>query len=441
MRNWIRTSILTLIIFAATVLFCTTAAMSLWGWLYWLSCAVFIFFNIKPSFTKRADRRVRSASDGADLLCAFLALLFLDSGYVILSAVSADGMLSERFWINVLIVFVAENIVFWNGIIRAYLAGTMIGFRWRVAGILCGMIPIANIYVLCHIIHITRCEAVMEERRFRNDAERRGKNICATKYPILMVHGVFFRDIKHLNYWGRIPAELEKNGARIYYGEQQSALSIAESGAELAKKIEHIIRETGCEKVNIIAHSKGGLDSRYAISCLGMDRYVASLTTINTPHRGCVFAEWLLDNMPESFKNRVADRYNSAFRLIGDSSPDFLRAVGDLKASSCKEFNQNAPDSENVYYQSVGSKINKPIKSVFPLNFSYLFAKHFDGPNDGLVTVESARWGENFTHLESKATDGVSHADVIDLSRHDKPDLDIREFYVGLVSGLKNKGF
>lgn len=40
--------------------------------------------------------------------------------------------------------------------------------------------------------------------------------------------------------------------------------------------------ETGCEKVNIIAHSKGGLDSRYAISRLGMDQYTASLTTINS---------------------------------------------------------------------------------------------------------------------------------------------------------------
>ena len=57
------------------------------------------------------------------------------------------------------------------------------------------------------------------------DAARAGDKVCATKYPILMVHGVFFRDFRYLNYWGRIPAELEKNGARIFYGNRQSACS------------------------------------------------------------------------------------------------------------------------------------------------------------------------------------------------------------------------
>ena len=40
------------------------------------------------------------------------------------------------------------------------------------------------------------------------------------KYPILMVHGMGFRDRKYLNYWGRIPGTLEKagcNGGVIKY--------------------------------------------------------------------------------------------------------------------------------------------------------------------------------------------------------------------------------
>ena len=85
-----------------------------------------------------------------------------------------------------------------------------------------------------------------------------------------MVHGVFFRDFRNLNYWGRIPAALEANGATIFYGTHQSAASVADSGREIADRIQQILKETGCGKVNIIAHSKGGLDSRYAISKLGM---------------------------------------------------------------------------------------------------------------------------------------------------------------------------
>ena len=57
-----------------------------------------------------------------------------------------------------------------------------------------------------------------------------------------------------------------KNGATVYYGEQQSAASVMDCGAELAARITEIVRETGCGKVNIIAHSKGGLDARVAIT-------------------------------------------------------------------------------------------------------------------------------------------------------------------------------
>ena len=95
-----------------------------------------------------------------------------------------------------------------------------------------------------------------------------------------MVHGVFFRDFKYFNYWGRVPKELERNGAVIFYGNHQSAASVKDSAQELATRILEITGETGCGKVNIIAHSKGGLDSRYAISLLGMEPYVATLTTI-----------------------------------------------------------------------------------------------------------------------------------------------------------------
>jgi triacylglycerol lipase len=36
---------------------------------------------------------------------------------------------------------------------------------------------------------------------------------------------------------------------------------------------------------------------------------------------------------------------------------------------------------------------------------------------------------------------GISHGDMIDLNRENIKGLDIREFYVGLVSELREKGF
>ena len=38
---------------------------------------------------------------------------------------------------------------------------------------------------------------------------------CATKYPILLVHGAGARDRKRPNYWGRIPAALKAEGASV----------------------------------------------------------------------------------------------------------------------------------------------------------------------------------------------------------------------------------
>ena len=38
------------------------------------------------------------------------------------------------------------------------------------------------------------------------------------KYPILLVHGMGFRDNKYIGYWGRIPNALEEMGCKIYFG-------------------------------------------------------------------------------------------------------------------------------------------------------------------------------------------------------------------------------
>ena len=124
-------------------------------------------------------------------------------------------------------------------------------------------------------------------------------------------------------------------------------------------RIKEILKETNFEKVNIIAHSKGGLDSRYALSKCGMDQYVASLTTINTPHRGCEFADFLLEKINEKLMEKIAEKYNSTLIRFGDRMPNFKEAIYDLTSKRAKEFNENIKNVENVYYQSTGSKLNK----------------------------------------------------------------------------------
>lgn len=345
------------------------------------------------------------------------------------------------YWlIRLGIVILLENIVFWTGIITVYLTSEQLGIRWRVLGVVCGWIPVVHLIMLHVIIKTTGQEVKMEKMRAKRNKKRAKQEICRTKYPLLMVHGVFFRDFEHLNYWGRIPEELEKNGARIYYGNHNSASAVRDSAEQLATRVHEIIDKTGCEKVNIISHSKGGLDSRAMIALTDAAPYVASLTTINTPHRGCQFADYLLNKIPAKQQHAVEKAYNAGAAKLGDVNPDFLAAVHDLTFENCEKLNEEIKDDPNVFYQSVGSKLNKPMSGRFPLNFTYPLVKYFDGANDGLVGEESFPWGENYQFLTVEGKRGISHGDVIDLNRENIPDFDVREFYVQLVADLKNKG-
>ena len=145
--------------------------------------------------------------------------------------------------------------------------------------------------------------------------------------------------------------------------------------------------------------------------------------------------------IPAAVQQKVASGYNQALHRLGDEHPDFLAAVGDLTASACETFNGQVPDSPEVYYQSVGSKLNRAGGGRFPLNFSHRLVKYFDGPNDGLVAESSFPWGEKFTFLTARGKRGISHGDMIDLNRENIRDFDVREFYVNLISGLREKGF
>ncbi|MCM1267742.1 MAG: triacylglycerol lipase [Bacteroidales bacterium] len=345
------------------------------------------------------------------------------------------------YTVVLLLAVLLDFFLFWSGIICVYATSVQLGLKWRIIGIACGWIPFVNIWALCRIITMTSREAAFEKEKYLLDQVRAESRLCETKYPLLLVHGVFFRDFRFFNYWGRIPYALKQNGAMICYGSQQSAASVADCGQELTERIRAIVQETGCEKVNIIAHSKGGLDSRYAISACGAAPYVASLTTINTPHRGCIFADYLLEKIPEKVQKSVARKYNAALKKFGDSAPDFLAAVRDLTASACALRNEKLPDSPEVYYQSVGSKMNCASSGRFPLNMAYPLVKHFDGANDGLVSMESARWGEHFTELTTSEGRGISHGDMIDLNRENIAGFDVQEFYVNLIAGLKKRGY
>ena len=411
----------------------------------------FACVNLWPVPKTAPTKRIHQLSAGCELLRLFLATATVNVVWMLALLPSAirnmnsagffSGLWMVIWCFNALVIVLLEAVVFWNGMIRVYITSVQLGIKHRVLAALCGWIPFLNIWYLRKIIRIVAEEAEFETEKWELDEIRAESEICKTKYPILMVHGVFFRDFRYLNYWGRIPKELKRNGATVYYSQQQSAAAVEDSGKELAVRIREILKETGCEKVNIIAHSKGGLDSRAAIAHCGMAPYVATLTTINTPHRGCIYAEYLLNKVPETARQKVVAAYNATLKRLGDENPDFLAAVTDLTESACLARNETTPDVPGVVYESVMSYCKKAQGGKFPLNVTYPIVKHFDGKNDGLVSVDSAKWGTKFTLLEPEGKRGITHGDVVDLNRENIPGFDVREFYVNLVADLKNRGY
>ena len=391
-------------------------------------------------------RNIRIADIGVKILQFFLITSTLFALYMFWKCAISRTWDIMQHPVSVILtgaaVFGVEFVIFWIGIIMVYMSSRQLGVKTRALGAIFGWVPFLNLYYLMKIISITREEVAFEKEIVKRDEARKDLQICRTRYPILLVHGVFFRDSEHVNYWGRIPGELIKNGATIFYGEHNSAAAVDDSARELEKRILEIVEETGTDKVNIIGHSKGGLDARTVIAKTSAGKHVASLTTINTPHRCCEFADYLLKEIPEAGQQKIANAYNTMAEKLGDHDPDFLAAVYDLTSENCQKRNEVVHDDPNVYYQSVGSVLQKASKGQFPLNFTYRLVKYFDGENDGLVGHTSFEWGSYFQMLRNNNPDrGISHGDVIDMNRENIKGLDIREFYVQLVSGLREKGF
>jgi triacylglycerol lipase len=262
----------------------------------------------------------------------------------------------------------------------------------------------------------------------------------------MLIHGAGFRDNKYLNYWGRIPVALEKQGAKLFYGGQDSWGSIEYNACVLRDNLNTILAEANCEKVNIIAHSKGGIEARYMISSLDMADKVASLTTIASTHHGSKTMD-ILCRVPKKLFRLASFFTNLFFRAMGDKKPDFFTASRQFSTEHMEMFNSQNPDAPSVYYQSYAAVMKSPFSDLtmfWPCLITWLI----EGENDGLVTPASASWTNFKGILRGTARRGISHADEVDLrrmnfskKRKDESGIsDIREFYIGIVSGLKQMG-
>lgn len=249
----------------------------------------------------------------------------------------------------------------------------------------------------------------------------RAANECT--HPIVLAHGWMGVDALTLpgfrpEYFRGVRERLQANGHRVYVPRVSPFAGVRRRAEQLAEQLAKI----DADKVNIIAHSMGGLDARYAISRLGLARRVASLTTIGTPHHGTPLADTTLIVRELPMLKRA---------LISQLGLD-LDAIHDLTTAQMLTFNDTVPDMPGVRYTSYVGWVRGGVHSVHALlapGFAYLHRRA--GHNDGMVPAASQRWGHvlDDVHADHWAQIGWSRG------------LDAGGFYAQVARRLAQSGF
>ncbi len=203
--------------------------------------------------------------------------------------------------------------------------------------------------------------------------------------PIVLAHGLLGFDrlrllgVPTVSYFRLIPAHLRRLGAEVVQSRVPATGSIEERARALDGELTRLV---GARPCHILAHSLGGLDARFFITHLGGAKRVRSLTTLATPHRGTIIAD-------------LVRRSPRGRRLLGLARRFGLSEAParDLGRESMAAFNEGTPDDPQVRYFSIAG--DKPIRQMdLILRHSARLLARAEGPNDGLVSVRSAAWGE-----------------------------------------------
>jgi triacylglycerol lipase len=243
----------------------------------------------------------------------------------------------------------------------------------------------------------------------------------APRHPVVLLHGLLgFDELAigpaRLAYFRGLTERIQRVGADVHRPRVARTAAVAVRAQQLARRIEQL----SAKRVNIIAHSMGGLDARYAIAKLGLSGRVASLVTIGTPHRGTPLADIGSHVLGETLRLR---------RMLGALGMD-VAGFDDLTTARMAAFNEEVSDARGVWYASVVAHASG--RSVHPLLWpTHRVLTEHGGPNDGLVPLASQAWGEVVAEIEA------DHWAQIGWSRH----FDAADLFEELLRELRANGF
>lgn len=220
---------------------------------------------------------------------------------------------------------------------------------------------------------------------------------------LVLVHGILgFREKFGVEYFRDVAGHFRAQGFAVLVPELDPTRGIEFRGGQLGDQLNNSFNNgllDPTQKTHIIAHSMGGLDSRYLLSPVTGRQLMApvrSLTTISTPHQGSPIADLIdkpMDLLPFPYLpfSPGGNPLELALNELGIS----LDGLRDLTTASCQAFSTKYTNSGSVAYFSVagsGRAGFAPTASALLLFRHYIVACTGKA-NDGLVTVDSAVWG------------------------------------------------
>jgi triacylglycerol lipase len=257
-------------------------------------------------------------------------------------------------------------------------------------------------------------------RRRRLPLRRAHLRRTAPRYPIVLAHGLLgFDEIRvgraRHDYFRGVSARLERDGCVVHRCRVARTASIAERAAELTG----FVRALPAPRVNLVAHSMGGLDARYALARLGLARSVASLTTVGSPHHGTPLAD---------LGSGLARRAGAAAALARIGMR--IDALHDLTTDRMADFNCAVRDARGVMYASVvgAPRARRAVSPILLPTWLWLGGEAL--PNDGMVPAPSQRWGDVVFEIEA------DHFAQIGWSRR----FEAADFYAELMRELRGRG-
>lgn len=236
-----------------------------------------------------------------------------------------------------------------------------------------------------------------------------------TKYPIVLVHGLFgFDTLAGFDYFYGIPHSLTKDGASVYVAQVSATNTTEARGEQLLEQVERLLAAQGVSKVNLIGHSHGGPTARYVASV--RPDLVASVTSIGGVHKGSDVADLVRSSVDsgsvaEGLAVKLTEGFVAFIGLLSggsDLEQDPLASLDALTTKGSLAFNQHYPEgvpttecgngdflaSNGVYYYSwTGSSTFTNLLDPSDAAMMVL-GLAFTGPSDGLVGTCSTHLGK-----------------------------------------------